>query len=75
MLVSLASSVVRQPIKTGTSTKEAEFLAKQILERLVNVDVSAFFVFHEGDGRTVVHETVEERLTLAQSVLRQLTFG
>jgi hypothetical protein len=49
-------------------------MAEQLLEWFIYVDVPALFILHEGYGWTVVHEAVEESLTLAQRLFRTFSF-
>src|SRR5438270_835431 len=65
----------RQPVKARSAAQEIQFLTKQVLEWLVHINVCTFFVFHESDRGTVVHEGVKESLTLSQCILIAFAFG
>src|SRR5688500_19408595 len=73
VVVSILRGYDWQPIKAGFASKEIEFLPKQFLERLIDVDIAPFLVLHEGNTRAIVHETVKERLALAQCRDRKST--
>src|SRR5687767_2776813 len=66
VFVSVCGADRRQPVETRPSFQKAELLSKNFFERLVNVNIPSFCIFHESDCRTVVHETVENRMALAQ---------
>src|SRR5688572_9556871 len=75
VIVSVGGTDRRQPVKTRPAFQKTELLTKYFLERLVDIDVASLIVLHERNGGTVVHETVEEGLALAQRFFRMFSFG